>query len=155
VARASIPDGAATAACFEESPVSMIVAAAPQEATSIAESLLAPILALPAADRDMLLGTVDAWVANAGSAKRTAGQLYCHPNTVRYRLQRVQTELRMSLTDPSALADLVVGLRAWRLLGDGGRPATHQTGRGLSRATTRTSQTCGRSQTSRDSGNAS
>jgi hypothetical protein len=29
VARASIPDGAATAACFEESPVSMIVAAAP------------------------------------------------------------------------------------------------------------------------------
>jgi hypothetical protein len=155
VARASIPDGAATAACFEESPVSMIVAAAPQEATSIAQSLLAPILALPAADRDMLLGTVDAWVANAGSAKRTAGQLYCHPNTVRYRLQRVQSELRMSLTDPSALADLVVGLRAWRLLGDGGRPATHQTGRGLSRATTRTSQTCGRSQTSRDSGNAS
>ena len=144
VARASIPDGAATAACFEESPVSMIVAAAPQEATSIARSLLAPILALPAADRDMLLGTVDAWVANAGSAKRTAGQLYCHPNTVRYRLQRVQTELRMSFKDPSALAHLVVALRAWRLLGDGGRAATHQT--------TRSSPTCRRSQTSRDSG---
>jgi hypothetical protein len=150
VALASVPDGAATAACFDESPVSMIVAAAPQEAASIAQSLLAPILALPAADRDLLLDTVDAWVANAGSAKRTAGQLYCHPNTVRYRLQRVQTELRMSLTDPNALAHLVVALRAWRMLGEGGRPATHQTGRGLCRATTRTSPTCGRSQISRN-----
>ena len=151
VARASIPGGAATAACFDESPVSMLVAAAPQEATYIAQSLLAPVLALPAADRDVLLDTVDAWVANAGSAKRTAGQLYCHPNTVRYRLQRVQTELRMSLTDPSAVAQLVVALRAWRLLGDGRPPATGQTGRALSRAPTRTGATCVRSQTSPDS----
>ena len=131
VARAGIPDGAATVACFDESPVSMIVTAAPQEATRIAQSLLAPILALPAADRDVLLDTVDAWVANAGSAKQTAGQLYCHPNTVRYRLQRVQTELRMSLTDPSAVAQLVVALRAWRLLGAGRPSATGQTGRAL------------------------
>ena len=43
VARASIADGAVTAACFDESPVSMIVAAAPQEATRIAQSLLAPV----------------------------------------------------------------------------------------------------------------
>lgn len=79
-------------------------------------------MALPAADRDVLLATVDAWVANAGSAKRTAGQLYCHPNTVRYRLQRVQNELRMSLTDPNAVAQLVVALRAWRMLGDASTP---------------------------------
>ena len=150
VARASIADGAATAACFDESPVSMIVAAAPQEATRIAQSLLAPVLALPAADRDMLLDTVDAWVANAGSAKRTAGQLYCHPNTVRYRLHRLQDELHMSLTDPSAVAQLVVALRAWRMLGDARPPATRQTGRALWRAPTRTSPSCGRSQTSPD-----
>jgi PucR-like helix-turn-helix protein len=151
VALASIPDGAATAVCFDESPISMLVAAAPKEATSIAQSLLAPVLALPAADRDVLLDTVDAWVANAGSAKRTAGQLYCHPNTVRYRLQRVQTELRMSLTDPSAVAQLVVALRAWRLLGGARPPATGQTARALWRAPTRTTANCGRSQTSPDS----
>jgi hypothetical protein len=98
----------------------------------------------------MLLDTVDAWVANAGSAKRTAGQLYCHPNTVRYRLQRVQNELGMSLTDPSAVAQLVVALRAWRMLGDARPPATRQTGRALWRAPTRTSPSCGRSQTSPD-----
>jgi hypothetical protein len=99
VARASIPDGAATAACFEESPVSMIVAAAPQEATGIAESLLAPILALPAADRDMLLGTVDAWVANAVSAKHTTGQVYCHPLSV-------TSSRRIAKADGSADADV-------------------------------------------------
>jgi DNA-binding PucR family transcriptional regulator len=42
--------------------------------------------------------------------------LYCHPNTIRYRLQRLQTELRMSLSDPTALAELVLALRAWQLL---------------------------------------
>jgi DNA-binding PucR family transcriptional regulator len=107
-------------------------------------------LALPAADRDVLLDTVDAWVGNAGSAKQTAGQLYCHPNTVRYRLQRVQHELRMSLTDPNAVAQLVVALRAWRMLGDARPPATRQTGHPLWRAPTRTSPSCGRSQTSSD-----
>jgi hypothetical protein len=118
VALASVPNGAAAAACFEDSPVSMLVAAAPEEAAGIARHLLAPILELPVADRELLLHTVDVWIGAGGSTKRAACELYCHPNTVRYRLQRVQTELRMSLTDPSALAELVVALRAWRLFGN-------------------------------------
>jgi hypothetical protein len=118
VALASIANGAATVVCFEDAPLSMLVAAAPEEATALAHHLLSPILELPVVDRDVLLDTVDAWIGNAGSTKRTACELYCHPNTVRYRLQRVQTELRISLTDPSALAELVVALRAWRLFGN-------------------------------------
>ncbi len=128
VALASIPHGAATAVCFEDSPLSMLVAAAPDEAAAIAHHLLSPILELQVADRDLLLDTVDVWIGAGGSTKRAACALYCHPNTVRYRLQRVQTELRMSLTDPSALAELVVALRAWRLFGNA-RPLPSRPGR--------------------------
>ncbi len=128
VALASISHGAVTAVCFEDSPLSMLVAAAPDEAAAIAHHLLSPILELQVADRDLLLDTVDVWIGAGGSTKRAACALYCHPNTVRYRLQRVQTELRMSLTDPSALAELVVALRAWRLFGNA-RPLPSRPGR--------------------------
>ena len=96
--------------------MSMIVAAAPQEATSIAESLLAPILALPAADRDMLLGTVDAWVANAGSAKRTTGQVYCHPLSV-------TPSSRTARADGSADADVSNVAQGWSWCSPGSRVA--------------------------------
>lgn len=96
--------------------MSVLVAAAPEEARSIARDVLGPVLRLPVADREVLLDTVNSWISNGGSTKRAARELYCHPNTVRYRLQRVQNELQMSLTDPSALAELVLALRAWHLL---------------------------------------
>jgi hypothetical protein len=114
VARTSIPVGEAHAACFDDSPLSVLVAAAPDESVAIARRILGPILNMPTAERDVLIETVDAWIAT-GSAKLTAQQLFCHPNTVRYRLQRVQIELHLSLTDPVQLAQLVVALRAWRL----------------------------------------
>lgn len=115
VARASIPAGQTRAACFDESPLSMLVAAAPEESVSIAGRLLKPILDLPAGERDLLLDTLDTWVSSGGSTKQAASRLYCHPNTVRYRLQRVQTVLRVSVADPVQLTELVVALRAWRL----------------------------------------
>lgn len=115
VAGASIPLGEARAACFNDSPLSMLVAASPEESASIATRILKPILELPASERDLLLDTLDTWIATGGSTKRAASQLYCHPNTVRYRLQRVQTDLRLSLTDPVGSAQLVIALRAWRL----------------------------------------
>lgn len=118
VAGASIPLGDAGAACFTDSPLSMLVAAAPEESVSIARRILQPILNLPATERDLLLDTLDTWIANGGSTKAAASQLYCHPNTVRYRLQRVQTELHLSLADPVGTAKLVVALRAWRLFGN-------------------------------------
>jgi PucR C-terminal helix-turn-helix domain/GGDEF-like domain len=116
LALASLPRGGSAATCFDESPVSVLVAAAPEEAGRIARHVLAPILRLPAADRDVLLNTVDSWISKGGSIKRAAAALYCHPNTVRYRLQRVQAGLGMSLSDPSALAELVLALRARRLV---------------------------------------
>jgi DNA-binding PucR family transcriptional regulator len=75
------------------------------------------VLGLPPAERALLLDTLQAWIDAGGSTRRSAAKLHCHPNTVRYRLQRLQRDLRLSLTDPTSLALLVVALRSWRLFG--------------------------------------
>lgn len=118
LAMASIPRGGGAVMSFEESPLTTLIAAAPEVASQIARQQLASILDLPVADRDVLMDTVDVWLSSGGSTKRAAARLYCHPNTVRYRLHRVQTRLNVSLTDPVEVAQLIVALRAWRLLGD-------------------------------------
>ena len=42
-----------------------------------------------AAERDILVTTLAAWFAHAGSTEATARGLFVHPNTVRYRLRQV------------------------------------------------------------------
>jgi hypothetical protein len=117
VARASVATGEPWVTSFEDAPLGMLVAAAPDESVDIAHRVLRPVLRLPAADRAMLLDTLDSWIRSGGSTKLSAAELHCHPNTVRYRLQRLQSELHMSLTDPIALSLLVIALRAWQLFG--------------------------------------
>lgn len=118
VARASVAIGEPRVASFEDSPLAMLVAAAPEESVDIAHRVLRPVLALPAAERAMLLDTLETWIGSGGSTKRSAAELHCHPNTIRYRLQRLQSELHISLTDPLALSLVVIALRAWRLFGN-------------------------------------
>ncbi|HEV7205023.1 MAG TPA: helix-turn-helix domain-containing protein [Jatrophihabitans sp.] len=118
VARSSVAQGEPWVACFEDSPLAMLVAAAPDEAVDIAHRVLRPVLALPPGERAMLLDTLESWTRHGGSTKRSSEELHCHPNTVRYRLQRLQAELKVSLTDPLAVALLVVALRSWRLFGN-------------------------------------
>lgn len=118
VARSSVAQGEPWVACFEDSPLAMLVSAAPDEAVDIAHRVLRPVLALPPAERAMLLDTLESWARHGGSTKRSSEELHCHPNTVRYRLQRLQTELKISLTDPLAVALVVVALRSWRLFGN-------------------------------------
>jgi hypothetical protein len=118
VARSSVAQGEPWVACFEDSPLAMLVAAAPDEAVDIAHRVLRPVLVLPPAERAMLLDTLESWTRHGGSTKRAAAELHCHPNTVRYRLQRLQTELTLSLTDPLAVSLVVVALRSWRLFGN-------------------------------------
>jgi hypothetical protein len=65
------------------------------------------LVALPAADRAMILATVRALAASDLNVKRAGDLLRVHPNTVRYRQQRIAT---ISGHDPrtfAGLADLV------------------------------------------------
>ena len=77
--------------------------------------VLGQVLALPDDDRSTLLATAGAWLDAHGSAGAAAKVLYCHENTVRYRMHRLEDHLGGGLDDPRRLSDLSAALRAIRL----------------------------------------
>lgn len=76
--------------------------------------VLGNVLALPDEARDTLLATATAWLNAHGSAAQAGRVLYCHENTVRYRIHRLEEHLDGSLDDPRTLGDLMTALQAIR-----------------------------------------
>jgi DNA-binding PucR family transcriptional regulator len=58
-----------------------------------------------------LVQTLRAYLDEFGDVAAAAEQLHVHPNTVRYRIRRIETLLATSLTDPDARLLLSLGLR--------------------------------------------
>ena len=57
-------------------------------------------------EKGLLFQTFRIWLANKGSAVNAAAQLYCHPNTVRHLLRRIEERTGCSLAVPDELAEL-------------------------------------------------
>jgi hypothetical protein len=112
----SLPPGAPAVAQFEETPLRVLAAAAPDAAGELARSVLGPVLDLPSQDRSTLLETLRAWFDAGGSAAETGKRIYCHPNTVRYRLRRLQEHTGRSLDDPTGAAELLAALEALHVM---------------------------------------
>ena len=100
---------------FDDSPLGVLVAADPGVARDVVQRVFGRLLALDAEDRAGLLGTVEAWLEAGGSATAAGQALFCHPNTVRYRLRRVEELTGRSVDVPRAAAELAVALQALRL----------------------------------------
>ncbi|MFJ9175098.1 PucR family transcriptional regulator [Streptomyces sp. NPDC102360] len=118
-ALADLPVGKPAVREFSTSPLAALIAYDPDEGRRLAKEVLGPVLALPAEDRIALLRTLQAYVDHAGSAENAGRVLHCHPNTVRYRLNRVRELTGRSLNDPRSLAELVTATDAVRLGADG------------------------------------
>ncbi|MFE1949812.1 PucR family transcriptional regulator [Streptomyces sp. NPDC059524] len=99
---------------YDDDPLAMVVAAAPTEATHLMRAVLGPVLGLPAAESSRLLRTLEHWFAAGGSAGDAAQSLFVHPNTVRYRLRRIEELTGRSLSAPRTAADVSVALLAVR-----------------------------------------
>lgn len=104
---------------FPDSPLDMLVAAAPATALGVARTVLGDLVELPAADRDQLLETLQVWLDAGGSAKDAGAALFCHPNTIRYRLRRIESLSGRELANPADLAEVVAAARAWLQLPHG------------------------------------
>jgi DNA-binding PucR family transcriptional regulator len=70
----------------------------------------------PAHDRDVLLDTVEAWPDHDGSINQIARHMFCHPNTVRQRLRRLETHTGRSVNNPRDATELFIALDMVRRL---------------------------------------
>jgi hypothetical protein len=101
---------------YEQVPIAVLLAGAPEAATSVAEVILGPVLALPPAEGEVLLGTLRTWFAEDGATSTAAARLHVHRNTVRYRLRRIEELTGRSLSRPTGVAELHLALEAVRVL---------------------------------------
>ncbi|MEU6200999.1 helix-turn-helix domain-containing protein [Streptomyces sp. NPDC047061] len=112
----SRPAGTTEVVRFQDDPLTVVMAAAPEAALGIAHRVMGPVLALGSDARAQLLDTFRCWIDADGNAAATARALHCHPNTVRYRLRKLQDLTGRSLQTPGDTAELVAALRAVRFL---------------------------------------
>jgi PucR C-terminal helix-turn-helix domain/GGDEF-like domain len=98
------PDSLVTV--FDDTPLAVAAVSAPEAMVKIRSSVLRGLDQLPAAERTILLDTFQAWLAEGGSANETAAKVFCHPNTVRHRLRRIEELTGRSLSRPTDIAEL-------------------------------------------------
>ncbi|MDI2128103.1 PucR family transcriptional regulator [Yinghuangia seranimata] len=94
-----------------------LVACQPDLSSALATRTFGQVLALDAADRELLLGTLAAWFDAGGSAARAGARLFCHRNTVLNRLRRFEQLSGRDLGLPRDLVELGLALDAYRLTG--------------------------------------
>ncbi len=73
---------------------------------------LAPLAHLRASRRESLLVTLRSWLRHWGSRAAVSAELFVHPQTVSYRLNRLRELLGDDLDDPTARFELLLVLEA-------------------------------------------
>ncbi|GAA3677979.1 helix-turn-helix domain-containing protein [Nocardioides ginsengisoli] len=119
VACASATPGSRDVLRFGEHPLAVLLASSTDQARMLVDAVLAPVLALPADDRAVMIDTARAWLAAGGSTSAAAQQLHVHRNTVRYRVRRMEEVTGRDLARPVDAAELYVALECARILGLG------------------------------------
>jgi len=110
------PSGESLIAVFDDTPLAVAAVSAPEVMAKIKSLVLKRVDELPADERTILLDTFRAWVEAGGSANETAATIYCHPNTVRHRLHRIEELTGRSLSRPKDIAELCLAFEVERRL---------------------------------------
>jgi hypothetical protein len=82
----------------------------------LARDRLAPLAGLPAGERERLQATLAAWLAHQRHTPTIAQQLHVHPQTVRYRIAKLQELLGDALDTPEGRFGLELALTISRAL---------------------------------------
>jgi hypothetical protein len=91
---------------FEDSLLAVAAVSAPEVTNKVAALILGQFDDLSRDEKGVLFQTFRAWLAEKGSTANAAARLYCHPNTVRHRLRRIEARTGRSLAVPDQLAEL-------------------------------------------------
>lgn len=97
---------------YDRDLLPVLVASAPDAAAVLVEETLGPVLEQPPDRRDAILDTVRSWLMHGQSVSAAAHAMYCHRNTVNYRIRRFQELTGRPLTDHVWLAQVVLALEA-------------------------------------------
>jgi PucR C-terminal helix-turn-helix domain/GGDEF-like domain len=97
---------AARVTVFDRDLLAVAAGSDPEVMRHVAGRILATLGQVPAGQRPVLLATLGAWLDNGGSASKAASVLFCHPNTVRHRMRRLEQLTGRSLSDPRGIAEL-------------------------------------------------
>ena len=115
VARRCLPPGSTGVVSIDDDWMAALIAGAPEISSRVVYRLLGQVVALGQGERDILLTTLQTWLECGGNASAAARQLYCHRNTVRNRLHRLEALSGQSLGDPRGVAGLSIAARGFRL----------------------------------------
>jgi PucR C-terminal helix-turn-helix domain/GGDEF-like domain len=91
-----------------------LLADSPELAPRVLRAGLGRLLDLAPADRDTLLQTLEQLLATGGSPTHAAAALFCHRNTVIYRMRRIEAATGRSIADPRDRLLLTLGVMAAR-----------------------------------------
>jgi hypothetical protein len=103
-------------AVFDGSMLATAAVSAPSVMVKTAAVALKGFGDMPHDEREMLLDTFRAWLENDASICATAEALFCHPNTVRKRLHRIEQRTGRTLSRPRDVIELTLALEVQRRL---------------------------------------
>ena len=103
-------------AVFDGSMLATAAVSAPSVMVKPAAVALDGFSDLAHEDRKILFHTFQAWLDNDASVSATAEVLFCHPNTVRKRLRRIEQRTGRCLSRPKDLIELSLAFEVQRRL---------------------------------------
>jgi PucR C-terminal helix-turn-helix domain/GGDEF-like domain len=120
------PDPGTTVSVFDGSILATAAVSAPEVMVKLVTPTLQGFAELADNEREILFETFRVWLENDGSLRTVGELLFCHPNTVRYRLHRIEQRTGRSMSRPRDIAELCVAFEVHRRLLS---PAPNRTGR--------------------------
>lgn len=101
--------------CVDDLRIYRVLEGKVEEQRTFVSGLLGAICRLPASRCRVLLGSLEAWYEADGKVEEAAEALFVHPNTLRYRIRRVEELTGLSARKPKDLARLYLALRLLKL----------------------------------------
>jgi PucR C-terminal helix-turn-helix domain/GGDEF-like domain len=109
-------DRASGVAVFDGSILATAAVSAPEIMVKSVGNALDGFRDLPDEEREILFDTFRVWQDNEASVRAAAERLFCHPNTVRHRLRRIERHTGRSLSRPRDVAELCLAFEVHRRL---------------------------------------
>jgi hypothetical protein len=109
-------DSDSPVAVFDGTILATAVLAAPEAMVKSVDAIFAHFGDLSDDEREVLFETFRVWQETDASLVACAERLCCHPNTVRYRLQRIEKRTGRSLSRPRDVAELCLAFEVQRRL---------------------------------------